>query len=367
MKRTICIAVLLLTALLPARSDNLGLKTVVIDPGHGGKDPGSISRDNKTQEKTLTLDISNKLAALIREGFPDVKVVMTRSKDKYITLDGRAETANRANADLFISIHVNSAPSTKPHGSSIHVLGQSQNKDRDLFAYNMDVCMRENSVVLLEEDYSTKYQGFDPSDPESYIFMQLMQNAYLEQSLEFARLCSEKLVTGPIKSTKGVGQDPFYVLWKTSMPSVLVEVGFLSNENDLTVLRQDANRTKIAQKLFEAFKSFKTRYDASISVESAEAPKPGGAEPKAKAEEEKPATNPSTTPAKVTRYGVQVFSLKSTLPKGDPRLLGYEPVIIKSGSLNKYVIGVSDTRGEAEKKFQSIRKKYPDSFIVTLQ
>ena len=161
---------------------------------------------------------------------------MTRSSDKFVELRDRAEIANKAGANLFVSIHINSSFSTSPNGYSVHILGQSSNKNRDLFAYNMDVVKRENSVILLEDDYSTKYQGFDPSNEESFIFMQLMQNAFLEQSLLVASVISEKLKGGPIKADRGIWQNPFYVLWKTAMPAVLVELGFISNNSDLAVL-----------------------------------------------------------------------------------------------------------------------------------
>ena len=167
-------------------AQNIGLTTLVIDAGHGGTDPGAVSRDGKSYEKSFTLDIAKRLSEKINAECPGVKVILTRDSDKTVALNDRAAIANKAGANLFMSIHVNSSPKTGPNGFSVHVLGQSSKKDRDLFAYNMDVCKRENSVILLEDDYSKKYQGYDPSDPESLIFMQLMQNSHLEQSLEFA-------------------------------------------------------------------------------------------------------------------------------------------------------------------------------------
>ena len=238
----------------------------MIDPGHGGKDPGCVSKDNKTYEKTITLDIGKTLAEKIREAYPDVKVVMTRETDVYVTLDERAAIANEADADLFISIHINANTSSAPSGYSVHVLGQSSNKNRDLFANNMDVCIRENSVIMLEDDYNTKYQGFDPANPESYIFMMLMQNAYLEQSLRFAEQVHSNLEGGPITKPRGMSQDPFYVLWKTSMPAVLLELGFMSNASDLEKLRDKSNRDELAGKIFEAFGSYKNVYDESINL-----------------------------------------------------------------------------------------------------
>ena len=143
----------------------LKLRTVVLDPGHGGKDAGCVSRDGKTYEKTLTLSVAKLLGQKISSAYPDVKVVYTRSTDQYITLNDRAEIANRNHADLFISIHIDAFTNTSANGFSAHVFGRSSGKDSDLFQRNLDLCRRENSVILLEEDYSTEYSGFDPNDP----------------------------------------------------------------------------------------------------------------------------------------------------------------------------------------------------------
>ena len=270
MKHTIrLILSLLLSAAFSASAyaDGLRLGTVVIDAGHGGKDPGCISKDKKTYEKTLTLDIATKLSDLIKAEFPDVNVILTRSTDEFVELRGRADIANRANANLFISLHINASSSTSPNGYSVHILGQSSQKNRDLFAENMDIVKRENSVILLEDDYQTHYQGFNPSDPESYIFMSLMQNSNLEQSLLLASIISEKLKGGPIKSDKGIRQNPFYVLWRTSMPAVLVELGFISNDTDLSALRQEDKRADLAKRLLGAFKDYKQLYDSSLGLD----------------------------------------------------------------------------------------------------
>ena len=143
---------------------DLKLKTVVIDAGHGGKDAGAVSPDRKTYEKNITLAIAKLLGQKIQAAYPDVRVVYTRTTDRYVTLNDRAEIANGCNADLFISIHINSFSKSSPNGFSSHILGQSGNKDRDLFSFNQELCRRENSVILLEDDYATKYQGFNPND-----------------------------------------------------------------------------------------------------------------------------------------------------------------------------------------------------------
>ena len=373
MKHTIYLLLAAFLAVFPAGAQNLELSTVVIDAGHGGKDPGAVSRDGKSYEKTFTLDIARRLSEKIETGCPGVKVVLTRDSDKTVALNDRAVIANKENADLFISIHINAAPKTGPNGFSVHVLGQSSKKDRDLFAYNMDVCKRENSVILLEDDYSTKYQGFDPSDPESFIFMQLMQNSHLEQSLSFAQLVSEALDAGPLSANRGIWQDPFLVLWKTAMPSVLVECGFISNTSDLNVLKNESDREKIASCLFSAFKKYKDSYDMSVAldVEVEPAAKPA-AQPAPKADVQQQADKPkadapAADAAPAVRYGVQIFAGSKRLESKDKSFMGYKPLVVKSGKVFKYIIAVSDDIKETKAELPAIKKKYPDAFLVKIE
>ncbi len=355
MKRTICTLLLATLCLFASAADDLRLNTVVIDPGHGGKDPGAVSADGKNYEKTFVLDISKRLSSKISEAYPDVNVILTRSKDEFVELADRAGKANRADADLFISIHVNSTKSSKPNGYSLHILGQSSNKNRDLFAYNLDVCKQENSVVSLEED-SAQYEGFE-DDPESQIFAMLMQSAYQEQSLKFAEIAAARLKDGPITANRGIWQNPFIVLWKTSMPAVLVELGFISNSSDLGALRRQNGRDDLAQCLFEAFKEYKTSYDGidtSLEIKKKEI----GTEPV-----------PGTVAQQVdgeARYGVQIFAVSRLLPDGSPEFLGYEHMVIKSGNVNKYIIGLSDSPDGARKNLSAIKKKYPQAFLVKI-
>lgn len=351
-------------------ADGLGLRTVVIDAGHGGKDAGCVSADNKTYEKTITLDIAKTLSEKIKTAYPEVKVLLTRSKDEYVTLDNRAVKANNAKADLFISIHINSTTRNSPNGFSVHILGQSSNKNRDLFAYNMDVCKRENSVMMLEEDYSAKYEGFDPSSPESYIFMVLMQNSHLEQSFRFAQIIEENLKGGPIKADRGIWQDPFYVLWKTAMPAVLVELGFMSNPADLAALRQKSKRDDLAQRLFLAFKEYKTIYDGSLktsvpeSAAESQAPAPDTETAAAVAPETQDEQSPQHT-QKV--YAVQILASGRLLDSSASVFLGFEPRVIKSGKLYKYFISVSEDLQTTKSQLDRIRKDYPDAFVVLLE
>ncbi|MGN0190705.1 MAG: N-acetylmuramoyl-L-alanine amidase [Candidatus Cryptobacteroides sp.] len=323
------------------------LNTVVIDPGHGGNDPGSISKDKKTLEKNLTLTISKALAEKIRTGCPDVKVVLTRDRDVFVPLADRARKANNVQADLFISIHINSVKSTAANGFSSHILGQSSVEGRDLYQNNFNECARENSVVLLEDDYSTNYQGFDPDNPESSILFSLMQNAHLEQSLNFACLASENMSKGPFSTSRGVRQDPFLVLWKTTMPSVLVECGFISNSSDLQILNSEKGIAEIVQRLYDAFVEFKQSYDLTIDSQS-EAPEPA----------------PVRQEAPLDWYGTQILALSRQLPSGDPAFKGIDAQLVIDGNIYRYIAGGASTPEAAEESRKNIKKKFPDAFAV---
>lgn len=345
--------------------DQLRLSTVVIDAGHGGKDSGAVSRDKKSYEKTFTLQIAQALADKIRAAYPDVKVIMTRTDDRYVTLDGRADIANKAEANLFISVHVNANQKTSPNGYSVHVLGQSSNKNRDLYAGNMEIVRRENAVILLEDDYSTTYGDFDPNDPESYIFMNLMQNSNLEQSVRFAQLVGKHLNGGPIKTDRGISQDPFLVLWRTAMPAVLLELGFISNDNDLAVLKSSDDRNKIADRLFQAFREYKNIYDGALDAEAPEGSRRNPDRPAADPGKSAPALQTAADDGK-TVYAVQIFAVGKKMDPKAREFMGYTPRIIPAGKLYKYCIGVSDSAAGARKNLSAIKKKYPDAFLVKI-
>ena len=347
-----------------AQENAVRVRTVVIDPGHGGHDAGCISRDKKTYEKTIALDIADRLAGKIRKAHPDVKALMTRSDDRYIPLDERAGFANNHDADLFISVHINAQDGgTSAHGYSIHCLGQSSRKGNDLFSKNLELCKRENSVILLEDDYTTKYQGFDPNDPQSYILFNLIQNSNLERSLTFAgEVDAAMREESSITYNRGVSQDPFLVLWRTTMPAVLVECGFMSNPSDLATLRTPEGRDAIAQAVADAFTNYKKKYDGAAARKE-EAAATGTADA--------PATTPAPAPETVRKdgvlYGTQVLATGKTMSPKDPFFAGYVPVEIKGARLNKYVIGHSTDEAEARRLNRDIRKKFEDSFLVRIE
>lgn len=359
-------------------SSPIKLTTVVIDPGHGGKDAGCISPSGKTMEKTVVLDIATLLAEKIRSGCPDVNVVMTRTDDKFVELQGRADIANKAKANLFISIHVNSVDGKKtgPNGYSVHILGQYTSKKKDLYAGNMDVVRRENSVIMLEDDYTTKYEGFDPSDPESYIFMNLMQNSFLEQSFKFARFVDEEMKGGAFKASRGISQDPFYVLWRTAMPAVLVECGFMSNPSDREALISSAGKDRIASDLYQAFVRYKKDYDGGASaapLPSSAPAQPAQVQPKAQqpkavqpAEVKQETAAAAEQPSGVV-YGIQVLASSKVMSPSDRFFKGYEPGRYQVDKLYKYVICRSEDLSQVRKSFSTVKSSYPDCFIVKVE
>jgi len=345
-------------------SSSLGLRTVVIDPGHGGKDAGAISKDKKTMEKRLTLEISKLLKQKIEKLNPGVTVLMTREKDEvFVPLIDRARFATDNGADFFISVHINASTKTTPNGYSIHLLGPSTDKNKDTYAMNMDVVQRENSVILLEDDYSTTYQGFDPRDPESDIFLHLMTNAYREQSILFAQVVDKHLAGGPIRKSNGISQNNFAVLRLASMPAALLELGFISNPADLETLRSSQQRDRIAQRLAEAFTEYRKLYDESVGA-GKENKTVTRTESEAKAGSAASPAAPAS--ASGVRYGTQVLATKRDMDPKDRFFLGYEPECVSTPTLNKYVVGLSDDLQEARKKYAEIKAKFPDSFLVKI-
>ncbi len=228
------------------------IKTIVIDPGHGGKDPGTLgTKRYKTYEKDIALDISLKLGSYIEKYFPEVEVVYTRKTDIFLELWERTEIANNRNADLFISIHCDGFKNSNASGASVFVMGMSKLKA------NMDVAMRENSVMYLEDNFIEKYEGFDPKSPESYIVFSLMQNTYLDQSISFAQQVDKQFVERAHRKSRGVKQAPFYVISRANMPSVLIEAGFLTNPQEEDYLNTKEGKDYIASAIFRAFRSYK--------------------------------------------------------------------------------------------------------------
>ncbi|MFY0599971.1 MAG: N-acetylmuramoyl-L-alanine amidase [Cyclobacteriaceae bacterium] len=245
---------LVLAAFENAGVTNYKIKKIVIDAGHGGKDPGTHGAISN--EKDIALNVAKEVRRIIEENIPDVKVILTREDDSFPTLESRPELANKEGADLFISIHANWVANPSVHGTETYVMGV-QNADK-----NFEVAKRENSVILLEENYEARYDGFDPQSPESYILFSLTQSAFQERSLRLAGMIENQFKTRVGRRSRGVKQSSLYVLWSTAMPSVLVELGYLSNPKEEKELNDELNQVYIASGIYRAFREYKQEIES---------------------------------------------------------------------------------------------------------
>ena len=335
---------------------NVTLRTVVIDPGHGGKDPGAPGPDSRNSEKHIVLKISKLLGGMIAEEYPDVKVVYTRNGDVFPKLTDRVKTAHDNNADLFISIHCNSSKNRSASGSSAHILSRkdSRNPNRDLFDENVELTKLENSVIQFEEDQSS----YTEDSPEDQILNTLLFNANFDHSVLFSQLVVENLACSPFhKWGKGIHQNDFLLLKKMTCPAVLIETAFLSNANERQLLVSEKWQKEIAERLFKAFKEYKSIYDGSMTTS------PDSAGPSAPAQEKPEA--PAAT-VQDDYYGIQIMGLGRLLNNGDKALKGLEVQAVKAEDSNiyKYVYGVFGTKGEAAARLADVRKKFPEAFVV---
>ena len=244
------------------KKKNNKIRTIVIDPGHGGKDSGTMGTKRYTQyEKHIALDISLKLGNYIKEAFPDIEIIYTRKTDVFLELRERTELANEKNADLFISVHCDGFTNPNPSGASVFVMGMSKLKA------NMDVAMRENSVMYLEDNFKEKYDGFDPKSPESYIVFSLMQNTFLDQSISIAEKIEDEFANRAKRKSRGVKQAPFYVISRANMPSILIEAGFLTNPKEEDFLNTELGKDHIASAIFRGFRRYKESVDGANIIE----------------------------------------------------------------------------------------------------
>jgi N-acetylmuramoyl-L-alanine amidase len=225
------------------------LKRVVIDAGHGGKDPGALGSYSK--EKDIALSVALQVGKYVEQNLPGVEVIYTRKTDVFLELKERSNIANRNRADLFISIHCNAAGNRGIYGTETFVMGTKN------FEANFDIVKRENAVILLEDNYEENYEGFDPSSPESYMMFNLMQKAFLSNSISLASKIETDFNSRVNRSSRGVKQAPFYVLWTTSMPSVLVELGFISNVNEERFLNSKDGQAYLASAIYRSIKAYK--------------------------------------------------------------------------------------------------------------
>ena len=238
--------------------NNKLINTIVIDPGHGGHDPGNLGTGRyKTTEKHIALDISLKLGDYIAKAFPEIKILYTRKTyEGFMELHERTQFANDNNADLFISVHCDAFTNPDAFGAGVYVMGMSKLKA------NMDIAMKENAVIYLEDDYKENYEGFDPNSAESYIIFSLTQNTHLDQSLHIAQEVEQQFATRANRKSRGVKQAPFYVISRANMPSILIETGFLTNPKEEDFLHSDEGQDYLASAIFRAFRSYKENIEA---------------------------------------------------------------------------------------------------------
>lgn len=339
----------------PDKSDDAHVAVVVIDPGHGGNDFGASV--GNACEKDIVLDISLKLGKKINAAYPEVKLIYTRNSDVFIPLYKRADIANKNKADLFISIHANAVEQTYVKGAETYVLGQHRSKD------NLEVAKKENSVILLEDDYNTKYEGFDPNSPESYIMFELVQDEYMEQSVDFASDIQDQFRETANRADRSVKQAGFIVLRRTTMPGVLIEVGFISNAEERKYMQSESGQNKIAEAIFTAFSEYKKRTEnkSSFAIKTEKENK----QAKSNNADEKKLSNKQN---KNITYSIQISASARKLKPTSVNFKGEKSVFRKNfGSLYRYFSGSFKNYQDAVTEKERIAKKFPDAFVVAFR
>ena len=379
---------------------------VVIDAGHGGRDPGAVG--SRSKEKDVNLAVALKTGKYISSLLDNVKVIYTRNKDTFIGLAERAEVANRNKADIFISIHSNSIGDRRFSGAETYVLGQSMDEA------NLQVAMKENSVITLEQDYKTKYEGYDPNSVESFIIFSLMQNTYLKQSTEFATQIQDQFRERVGRKDRGVRQAGFVVLWRTTMPSVLVELGFISNPEEEKFLMSEQGQDYLASAIFRAFRDYKQSIDSrsgiridnsarTVAVPEAvsgsvsagvtgvtagdiksDAPDSSGGKARdetlvametSEVEGEKPAGSSTGTtgtsaasPADDIFFMVQIAAMPGHRELSKDLLRNIDTVTrIKEGELTKYAAGRFPVYNDALQYRRILTLRFPDAFVIAVR
>jgi N-acetylmuramoyl-L-alanine amidase len=399
-RRFVCLKWVILLALILCSTHSVvgqkidsQTKTIVIDAGHGGKDPGTIV--GLAKEKNIVLDIALKLGKLIKQSQKNIKVVYTRDGDYFIPLMDRPQIANKVNADLFISIHANYCSSPSINGTETYVLGLHRTED------NLNVAKKENSVILLEDDYTKRYEGFNPNLSESYIMFELMRDTYLDQSLRFASILQSNFKIQAQREDREVRQAGFLVLRETSMPSVLIETGYLSNKKENSYLLTDAGRSEIAQSIYKSLLSYLTKIDTNdhlsvqpekenviektpvqktTSIKTPVQTKPQVAISKENAgktaekrtgyekqNDIKDSVKEDRTPDNKTTYAIQIGAFSRKINPDSKAFKGISPLklMIIQGKY-KYFCYESDSFQVTKSHFSTVAKSFPDAFIVSI-
>ncbi|NDV79853.1 N-acetylmuramoyl-L-alanine amidase [Dysgonomonas sp. 511] len=334
--------------------------TIVIDAGHGGKDGGAAR--GRYEEKNINLAVALALGEMIEKNLKDVKVIYTRKKDVFVALSKRAQIANKAKASLFISIHANATKKTSitASGAETYILGGDDSDE------SLEVAKKENSVILLEDDHTTTYEGFDPESTESYILFGLMTNIHMKQSLRLAELLQSDFKKVAKRNDRGVKQAGLLVLRRTSMPGVLVELGYINNPQEAKFLNSKQGQQLLASAIYSGLKKYKEEYDRKDSGFSY-------TPSSAKVSE----TSPSSASIGVARtdatsarieYRVQFLTSSKVLPDNSRQFKGLSPVsYYKEGGMVKYTYGSATNPEEIEKTKKMVKTKFKDAFVVTFK
>ena len=330
--------------------------TVVIDAGHGGKDPGAVSANQKIYEKTITLNVALMVGEAIQANHPEVKVLYTRKTDKFVGLSDRAALANKANADLFISIHTNAATNRTARGAETFTLGIEEARTER----NLEVAKRENGVIFLEDNHERTYANFNPNSPESYIIFEYMQSEFVKESIHIAQYVQENLTADAGRIDRGVRQAGFLVLNATSMPSILVELGYISNAEEAKYLASAAGQKKMSRCISQAF----DKYYADLKKIKA------GNEQAITTPPSKPSTKGNEAQGNIANEAMPVFTIQflttsKKLAQGDNAFKGLSPVeYYQDKGMYKYTYGNTTDYNEIVRMKRKVNEKFKDAFIV---
>ena len=360
LKRIIALFLLITTVVFACKSQNAnnGIKKIVIDPGHGGKDPGNLGTGRyKKTEKHIALDISLLFGKYVNEAYPEIEIIYTRNtNDKFLELRERTQLANDNNADLFISIHCDAFTNPNAYGAGVFVMGMSKLKT------NMDIAMKENAVIYLEDDYKQNYEGFDPNTPESYIVFSLTQNTHLDQSLQIAEEVEQQFATRANRKSRGVKQAPFYVISRANMPSILIECGFLTNPKEEDYLNSQQGKEYLASAIFRAFRSYKESIDkASAQVEKQQEKNQEKENKKVKEKNEKKELKVNII------FKVQIGTYLKDM-KNSEKFSGVQTEEKVVNGTYKYFVGNTSSKIEVDKlKKTMVEKGFNGAFVIAFK
>jgi N-acetylmuramoyl-L-alanine amidase len=365
----LALAILSLSAAYKPMPPANAIRTIVIDAGHGGKDPGNLGTGRfKATEKNITLEVALKLGEYIKQNMPDVKVVYTRKDDSFPTLQGRVEIANKNQADLFISIHCDAFTKPTAIGSGTYVMGMHKTDEA------LRSAMRENASIYLEDNYEERYVGFDPKDPDTYIALSLRQNVYLDQSLNLSKRIQDQFRDKVGRVDRGVRQAGYYVISFTTMPSVLVEMGFLTNPDEEEFLNSEEGKTQIASALFRAIRDYKAEVEGKEIIDS-EPIAPKAPKPKTEAKEETKAEKKDINQLVTREAAGPVFFTVQILTSSQP--VERKPAMFKglaevdeyiSPGVWRYAAGRTTSRSKASEIQTHLRKAgFEGAFVIAIK